>query len=251
MSEAIMKAKEIAKAAGVKGFRKLRLKAVKHIIGRQGSWLSPEVAHKLLDEMLALGFHISMLTTLRALADKSNLDMITICGLGSLPVEEESPAAPATVQNITTNTVGGYISVCNKAGQEIGGIYPASINLVMFKQCRGTFETMEAALLEADRLAGMEIPGSLDALAMNAAPEMRALESFGLNPTTITETLQRVTNAMRADGLKASQITREVLVAYMEADRKKQERMFMDYMTNQDTRKRVQGVILDMLEVKA
>lgn len=184
MSEAIMKAKEIAKAAGVKGFRKLRLKAVKHIIGRQGSWLSPEVAHKLLDEMLALGFQINMLDTLRALADKSNLDMITICGLGSLPVEEEIHAV-------------------------------------------------------------------LDAQAMNAAPEMRALESFGLNPTTITETLQRVTNAMRADGLKASQITREVLVAYMEADRKKQERMFMDYMTNQDTRKRVQGVILDMLEAKA
>ncbi|MGL5482400.1 MAG: hypothetical protein ACRDC7_10925 [Aeromonas veronii] len=184
MSDAITKAKEIAKEAGVKGFRKLRLKAVKHIIGRQGAWLAPAVAHKLLDDLMALGFGLRMMDTLRALADKGNLDMITIEGFGVVPVVEE-------------------------------------------------------------------IPAQLDTKAMNEAPEMRALEAFGLNPQTITETMGRVSRAMREDGLTQSDITGDVLAAYMEADRKAQERMFMDYMSSTETRKRVQGVILDMLGARA
>ncbi|MGY3887178.1 hypothetical protein [Aeromonas aquatica] len=183
MSDAITKAKEIAKKAGVKGFRKLRLKAVKHIIGRQGAWLAPAVANKLIDDLLALGFGIRMMDTLRALAAKGNLDMVTIEGFGRVPEVEE-------------------------------------------------------------------IPVKLDAKAMTEAPAMREVEAFGLNPQIVTETLSRVSRAMREDGLTPADITGEVLAAYMEADRKTQERLFMDYMTNPRTRKGVQGAILDILEAR-
>lgn len=95
---------------------------------------------------------------------------------------------------------------------------------------------------------GCEIPEELDTTAMMESDAMKAVEGFGLNPKTVVETMTRVAGAMRRDGLTQDQITADVLAAYMEADRKTQERMFMDYMTNPEARKRVQGAVLDILK---
>lgn len=138
------------------------------------------------------------------------------------------------MKHITTNTIGGYISICNKAGQEIGGLYPASINLVMFKRDRGNFETMEAALVEADKIAALEL-----------------LAEFGLNPQTVMETMGRVTRAMQRDGVTQELVTVELMQAYMAADQRTQEKLGIAYFTNPEFRDNVRNSVLDLLEAQA
>ncbi|MGL5285908.1 MAG: hypothetical protein ACRC8D_07185 [Aeromonas sp.] len=83
MTDAITKAKALAKEAGVKGFRKLRLARVAHTVGKQTAWISPATADALLNGLVALGFRVVQLDTCRQLAAKGQLDCITIEGEGA------------------------------------------------------------------------------------------------------------------------------------------------------------------------
>lgn len=61
------------------------------------------------------------------------------------------------MQTVTFQPIAKYISVVGFNGEEIGGIYPGAaggtFNLVVFKQCRGNFDTLYAAQLEAIKIA--------------------------------------------------------------------------------------------------
>lgn len=61
------------------------------------------------------------------------------------------------MNNVTFRRTANYLSVDNAEGNEIGGIYSGvsgnSFNLVMFKQDRGNFETLERAMREAAKIA--------------------------------------------------------------------------------------------------
>lgn len=114
----------------------------------------------------------------------------------------------------------------------------------------GLFAGKEAAEAAGKRLGhGVVTVRRFRAIeALKTDLERRALESFGLNPQTVTETLQRVGTAMRRDGLTREQITLEVMAAYMDADHKTQQKMFTAYMTDERTRKSVQHAVLDLLK---
>lgn len=71
-------AKKLAKDLNVKGFRAMRLARGGYVVGRQTKFLNPEVANKLIDGMLALGFEVMMLQVCRQLANKGLLDSISI-----------------------------------------------------------------------------------------------------------------------------------------------------------------------------
>lgn len=70
-------AKKIAKANGVKGFRKVRVKGAGYLIGRQCERVANP--HQLLDQLLAAGYRVAQLGTCRELADKGLLDTVSIC----------------------------------------------------------------------------------------------------------------------------------------------------------------------------
>ena len=71
-------AKKICKEHGVKGFRKLALKREIYVAGKQGSWINPEIAKRLIDRLLSIGFNVADVNTSMQLAEKGLLDTISI-----------------------------------------------------------------------------------------------------------------------------------------------------------------------------
>ena len=76
----IIKAKKYAKEAGVKGFRKLKLKRPIHVIGKQCTYIPTDIAKRLIANLQSLGFDISQLDTTISLAEMGLLDTISIYG---------------------------------------------------------------------------------------------------------------------------------------------------------------------------
>lgn len=71
-------AKYICKEHGVKGFRKLKLKEEMYTAGKQCSYISPILAKSLLEELIETNFVITDYNTCMELANKGQLDTITI-----------------------------------------------------------------------------------------------------------------------------------------------------------------------------
>ncbi|EMW0060159.1 hypothetical protein ABIV32_001571 [Salmonella enterica subsp. enterica] len=71
-------AKAAAKALGIKGFRKLKLKRELYVIGKQCAFMNTETANSLIKKVQAVGFEVEMLPTCLELAEKGLLDTITI-----------------------------------------------------------------------------------------------------------------------------------------------------------------------------
>ncbi len=76
----MLKAKQILKEHGVKGFRKLKLKRIRYVAGKQCSFLNPHIAKNLLNRLVAEGFSVGNLQTCIELAEKGLLDTITLEG---------------------------------------------------------------------------------------------------------------------------------------------------------------------------
>lgn len=74
----MLRAKQIFKDHGVKGFRKLKLKRVTYTAGKQCLTLNSHVAKRLLDRLIEEGYTIDDLQTCYELAAKGLLDTITI-----------------------------------------------------------------------------------------------------------------------------------------------------------------------------
>ncbi|EAR3610354.1 hypothetical protein BHH47_00455 [Salmonella enterica] len=70
--------KAIAKALGVKGFRKLRLKRELYTIGKQCAFMDTQTATSLIKRVQAVGFEVEGLSTCLELAEKGLLDTVTI-----------------------------------------------------------------------------------------------------------------------------------------------------------------------------
>jgi len=73
-------AKKVCKEHGVKGFRKLKLKRVLYVAGKQGVYLNKFIANNLLDSLVNKGLIVSDLSTMRQLAEKGLFDTVTIGG---------------------------------------------------------------------------------------------------------------------------------------------------------------------------
>lgn len=70
--------KKIAKELNIKGFRKLKLKRTRYVIGKQLKFMTQETAMKLMAEVYKVGFEIEDLAICKELAMKGLLDTITI-----------------------------------------------------------------------------------------------------------------------------------------------------------------------------
>ena len=71
-------AKKICKEHGVKGFRKLKLKRVRYIAGKQCAFLNKHIAERLINRLIEEGFEVDDMITSYELADKGLLDCITL-----------------------------------------------------------------------------------------------------------------------------------------------------------------------------
>lgn len=71
-------AKKAVKAAGVKGFRRLKLKQTIYLIGRQGQFMAEHTAHELMVALENAGYRIQDKNVTLSLAAKGLLDCITI-----------------------------------------------------------------------------------------------------------------------------------------------------------------------------
>ncbi|WP_282030070.1 hypothetical protein [Escherichia coli] len=74
----IKEIKEVAKALGIKGFRKLRLTSETYVIGQQGQYLDENSAIVLLNKITRYGFQIEQYKTCFELYEKGLLDTLTI-----------------------------------------------------------------------------------------------------------------------------------------------------------------------------
>ncbi|EDA8844914.1 hypothetical protein A4M37_19200 [Salmonella enterica subsp. enterica serovar Typhimurium] len=70
--------KAVAKALGIKGFRKLKLRRELYVVGKQCAFMDPITANSLIKKVLAVGYEIEQLSTCLELADKGLLDTVTI-----------------------------------------------------------------------------------------------------------------------------------------------------------------------------
>ncbi|EBU8552738.1 hypothetical protein DLC15_09185 [Salmonella enterica subsp. enterica serovar Telelkebir] len=70
--------KAVAKALGIKGFRKLKLRRELYVVGKQCEFMDSETAHQLLKKIRQVGFEVEQLMTCMELADKGLLDTVTI-----------------------------------------------------------------------------------------------------------------------------------------------------------------------------
>lgn len=73
-------AKKICKEHGMKGFRKLALKAPTFVAGRQTVQINECIAERLVNRLLSEGFKIAQPEVLLSLAAKGHLDTIMIYG---------------------------------------------------------------------------------------------------------------------------------------------------------------------------
>lgn len=71
-------AKKAVKAAGVKGFRRLKLKRTIYLIGRQGQFMTERTARELVAALENAGYRIQDKNTALSLTTKGLLDCITI-----------------------------------------------------------------------------------------------------------------------------------------------------------------------------
>ena len=71
-------AKKVCKEHGVKGFRKLALKREIFVAGKQCSYINTEIAKRLIDRLLSLGFNVADVNTSMQLAEKGFLDTLSI-----------------------------------------------------------------------------------------------------------------------------------------------------------------------------
>lgn len=71
-------AKKVCKEHGIKGFRKLALKREIFVAGKQCSYINTEMAKRLIDRLLSLGFNVADVDTSIQLAEKGFLDTLSI-----------------------------------------------------------------------------------------------------------------------------------------------------------------------------
>ena len=71
-------AKKICKEHGVKGFRKLNLKRLTYVAGKQCNHINKNIAKRLLDTLIENGIPVDDKATCYQLAEKGLLDTITL-----------------------------------------------------------------------------------------------------------------------------------------------------------------------------
>lgn len=71
-------AKKICKEHGMKGFKKMRLARTVYIAGKQCQMLDKSLSINLVNKLLAAGFQIKGVETVRELAEKGLLDCLLI-----------------------------------------------------------------------------------------------------------------------------------------------------------------------------
>ncbi len=71
-------AKKVCKEHGVKGFRKLALKSTIFVAGKQCKFINSEIAKRLIERLLELGFEVADVRTSLELAEKGFLDTVSI-----------------------------------------------------------------------------------------------------------------------------------------------------------------------------